>query len=366
MGDWHVMAGRPYLMRVIGFGLRRPKAGVRGMDVAGTVETVSEEVTAFRPGDEVFGTCDGSFAEYATARAASLAVKPLALMFTQAAAVPTPACTALQALRDAGRLTRGQRVLIIGASGGVGLFAVQIAKAFGAEVTGACSTAKVGLVRSVGADRVLDYTAGDLTHDGLRYDLVLDLGGTRPLSALRRLLTPRGTLVLVGGEGGGRLVGGAMARSLRAVLLSPFLRQSLRMLVATTTASDLQQLTELVEAGKVRPVVDRVYPLIEAPAAVRHLLDGAGAGKGRPARCEAQTDTAAQGCPTHRRPSGRRQDDGSPGLERAGAGSRAASSRPGCGSWSRSGSLRPTCRPPRATAPSSRPRRPFCARPGCT
>jgi NADPH:quinone reductase-like Zn-dependent oxidoreductase len=279
IGDWHVMVGQPYLMRVAGFGLRRPKARVRGMDLAGTVQAVGAGVTRFRPGDDVFGTGDGAFAEYATARVASLAVKPAALTFEQAAAVPTSACTALQALRDAGRLAAGQRVLVVGASGGVGLFAVQIAKAFGAEVTGVASTAKVELVRSVGADRVLDYTAAELIGDGRGYDLVLDLGGTRPLSALRRLLSARGTLVLVGGEGGGRWIGGALVRSLRAVVLSPFLRQSLRMLVATTRAADLQVLAELMEAGTVVPVVDRVYPLSQAPDAVRHLLDGHARGK---------------------------------------------------------------------------------------
>jgi NADPH:quinone reductase-like Zn-dependent oxidoreductase len=279
IGDWHVMVGRPYLMRAMGFGVRGPKARVRGMDVAGTVVAVGPNVTRLQPGDEVFGSCDGSFAEYATAREITLAVKPATLSFEQAAVVPTSACTALQALRDAVRIETGQRILIIGASGGVGLFAVQIAKALGAEVTGVCSTAKVDLVHSVGADRVLDYSSGDFTTDGQQYDRILDLGGTRPLSALRPSLTRRGTLVLVGGEGGGRWVGGAMLRSLRALALSPFLRQNLRMILATTNGQDLELLTELVEGGKVTPVIDRVYPLSRAQDALRHLMSGNAQGK---------------------------------------------------------------------------------------
>jgi NADPH:quinone reductase-like Zn-dependent oxidoreductase len=279
IGDWHVMTGRPYLMRAMGFGLRGPKARVRGMDVAGTVVAVGANVTRLQPGDEVFGSCDGSFAEYATARETTLAPKPARLSFEQAAVVPTSACTALQALRDADRITPGQRILIIGASGGVGLFAVQIAKSLGAAVTGVCSTAKVDLVHAVGADRVIDYTAEDLTTDGRQYDRILDLGGTRPLSALRPALTQRGTLVLVGGEGGGRWIGGAMLRSLRALALSPFLRHNLRMVLATTNAQDLEQLTELIQGGKVTPVIDRAYPLSQAPDAVRYLMSGNAKGK---------------------------------------------------------------------------------------
>ena len=209
------------------------------MDVAGTVEAVGQNVTRFQAGDDVYGVCDGSFADYATARVETLAAKPARLTFEQAAAIPTSACTALQALRDAGKIAAGQRVLIIGASGGVGLFAVQIAKAYGAEVTGVCSTGKVELVRSVGADHVIDYTEDDVTTSGQRYDLILDMGGNRTLSELRRCLTPRGTLVLVGGEGGGRLIGGAMGRSLRALALSPFVHQNLKMVLGTTKADDL-------------------------------------------------------------------------------------------------------------------------------
>ena len=188
--------------------------------------------------------CDGSFADFATARVETLAPKPASLTFEQAAAIPTSACTALQALRDAGQIAAGQRVLIIGASGGVGLFAVQIAKAYEAEVTGVCSTGKVELVRSVGADHVIDYTEEDVTTSGQHYDLILDMGGNRTLSELRRCLTPRGTLVLVGGEGGGRLVGGALRRSLRALVVSPFVHQKLKMILGTTKADDLKALTD--------------------------------------------------------------------------------------------------------------------------
>jgi NADPH:quinone reductase-like Zn-dependent oxidoreductase len=201
IGDWHVMTGLPYLLRIVGFGLRSPKARVRGMDVAGKVEAVGKRVARFQAGDEVFGTCDGAFAEYACAREDRLAPKPANLTFQQAAAVPTSAFAALQALRDKGGIQAGQKVLIVGASGGVGIFAVQIAKAFGAEVTGVCSTAKVDLVRSIGADRLIDYTREDFTRSGQRYDLILEMGGRRSLARIRSALAPRGTLVLVGGEG---------------------------------------------------------------------------------------------------------------------------------------------------------------------
>ena len=253
IGDWHVMTGSPYLMRVAGFGFRAPKARVRGMDVAGTVEAVGQNVTRFQADDEVYGTCDGSFAEYATARVETLAAKPARLTFEQAAAIPTSACTALQALRDVGGVVAGQRVLIIGASGGVGLFAVQIAKAYGADVTGVCSSGKVALVRSIGADRVIDYTKEDITAGGRPYDLVLDMGGNRTLRELRRCLTPSGTLVLVGGEGGGRLIGGAMSRSLRALALSPFIPQNLKMVLGTTKADDLNILTSLIDDERDHP-----------------------------------------------------------------------------------------------------------------
>ena len=278
IGDWHLMMGQPYLMRVMGFGLRAPKAPVRGLDVAGTVEAIGKNVSRFQVGDEVFGTCDGSFAEYATGREDTLALKPANLTFEQAAAVPTSACTALQALH-AGQIASGQRVLIIGASGGVGMYAVQIAKSFGAQVTGVSSPAKVDLVRSLGADAVLDYTKDELAGEGRRYDLILDMGGNRSLSELRPALTPKGTLVLVGGEGGGRWIGGAMGRSLRALVLSPFVSHNLRMVVATAKAADLQILTDLIEADKVTPVIDRTYPLSEVPDAIRYLHAGHARGK---------------------------------------------------------------------------------------
>jgi NADPH:quinone reductase-like Zn-dependent oxidoreductase len=278
IGDWHVMLGQPYLMRVMGFGLRAPKARVRGLDVAGTVEATGKNVTGFHVGDDVYGTCDGSFAEHATAREDTLALKPANLTFEQAAAVPTSACTALQALR-AGQIAAGQQVLIIGASGGVGMFAVQIAKAFGAEVTGVSGPAKIDLVRSLGADSVIDYTKSELAADGRRYDLILDMGGNRSLSELRAALTPNGTLVLVGGEGGGRWIGGAMGRSVRALVLSPFVSHNLRMVVASAKAADLQYLTELLEAAKVTPVLDKTYPLSQVPDAIRYLSAGHARGK---------------------------------------------------------------------------------------
>jgi NADPH:quinone reductase-like Zn-dependent oxidoreductase len=277
IGDWHVMTGQPYLMRILGFGLRGPKARVRGMDAAGTVEAVGTNVTRFRAGDEVFGTCEGAFAEHAVAREATLAPKPANLTFEQAAAVPTSACVALRALR-AGGIAPGQNVLIVGASGGVGLFAVQIARALGAEVTAVCSAAKAELVRSVGADRVVDYAREEYAGGGQRYDLILDMAGTRSLSQLRRALTPRGTLVPVGGEGGGRLFG-AVGRTVQALALSPFVSQTLRPIVALANAADLRFLAELIEAGKVRPVVDRTYPLDRVPDAIRRLRDGDARGK---------------------------------------------------------------------------------------
>ena len=277
-GVWHLMAGLPYLVRVAGVGLRAPKNPVRGVDVGARVEAVGENVIQFQPGDEVFGTCRGSFAEYASARADQLAPKPANLTFEQAAAVPVSGCTALQAVRDRGKVRPGQRVLIIGAGGGVGTFAVQLAKAFGAEVTGVSSTTKVELVRSIGADRVIDYTRQDFANDRNRYDVILDIAGNRSLSHLRRALTREGTLVLVGGEGGGRWLGG-VDRTLRALVLSAFVRQKLSTWVATQPKEDLETLHELLEAGKVTPVVDRTFPLSEVPEAIRYLRDGRAHGK---------------------------------------------------------------------------------------
>jgi NADPH:quinone reductase-like Zn-dependent oxidoreductase len=278
-GVWHLMTGLPYLVRLMGFGLRRPKVRIRGRDVAGRVEAVGKHVTRFRPGDEVFGTCEGSFAEYACARADRLAPKPANLTFEQAAVVPISGLTALQGLRDRGQVQPGQEVLIIGAAGGVGTFAVQLAKAFGAEVTGVCSTTKVDLVRSIGADHVIDYTREEFADAEHRYDLILDTAGNRSLSRLRRALAPRGTLVIVGGEGGGRWLGGFDRQILRAPLLSAFVSQSLRPFMAKERSEDLVVLKELIEAGKVTPVIGRTYPLSEVPEAIRDLEGGHARGK---------------------------------------------------------------------------------------
>jgi NADPH:quinone reductase-like Zn-dependent oxidoreductase len=246
------------------------------MDVAGIVEAVGQNVTRFQPGDEVFGTCDGAFAEYAAARPDMLVLKPANLTFEQAAGVPTSAFTALQALRT-GRIRSGQKVLIVGASGGVGLFAVQIAKSFGAEVTGVASTPKLDAVRSLGTDHVIDYTREDFTRGGPRYDLILDLGGNRSLSRLRRALTPHGTLVLVGGEGGDRWIG--IGRSLQALVMSPFVGHNLRPLSSKPNQADLQSLKELIEAGKVTPVIDKQYSLSEVPKAIWYLHERRARGK---------------------------------------------------------------------------------------
>jgi NADPH:quinone reductase-like Zn-dependent oxidoreductase len=275
IGDWHVMTGLPYLLRVVGFGFRAPKVRVRGMDVAGTVETIGQNVTQFRTGDEVFGTCNGSFAEQASAAADALAPKPVNLSFEQAAAVPTSAVAALQALRDAGDIKPGHKVLIIGASGGVGLFAVQIAKSFGAEVTGVCSTTKVYLVRAI-ADHVIDYTKEDITQSGQQYDLILVMGGNHSLSQLKRVLSPGGTLVPVGTEAGNRWVGGKAW--IQAMLVSRLVRH-LRPLASEPNQADLHFLTELIEAGKIIPVIDRTYPLERVPEAMRYLEAGQARGK---------------------------------------------------------------------------------------
>ncbi|MDQ3850018.1 MAG: NAD(P)-dependent alcohol dehydrogenase [Actinomycetota bacterium] len=277
-GTWHVMAGRPYLMRVAGFGLRTPKASNPGRSVAGTVESVGRDVTAVEPGDEVFGTCEGSFAGYARAQPSRLAPKPASVSFEQAAAIPVSALTALQAVRDHGRVQAGQTVVIVGASGGVGTFAVQIAKAFGAEVTGVCSTAKTHLVRAIGADHVVDYTRDDFADGDHRYDVVLDIGGNRRLSHLRRALTPAGTLVIVGGETDGRWLGGN-DRQLRAQVLSPLVSQKLGTFIASENAEDLTVLRDLVESGTIAPVIDRAYPLSEVPAAIRRMAEGQARGK---------------------------------------------------------------------------------------
>ena len=277
-GVWHVMAGLPYLIRLVGFGLRRPKVRVRGMDVAGTVEAVGANVTGFQPGDEVFGWADGSYAEYASAPADHLAHKPAGVSFEQAGVVPISGFAALQALRDVGQVQPGQRVLVIGAAGGVGSYAVQLAKAFGARVTGVAGTTQLELVRSIGADEVLDYTREDVTDGTRRWDLVVDTAGHRSLSRLRRALTPKGTLVIVGSEGRGRWLGG-FDRNLRALALSGFVSQRLRMLSSKPRQDDLQVLRELLEAGRLTPPVGRAYPLREVHEAIRQMVEGHGGGK---------------------------------------------------------------------------------------
>jgi NADPH:quinone reductase-like Zn-dependent oxidoreductase len=277
-GTWHLMAGLAYPMRLAGFGLRRPKAPNPGRSLAGTVESAGQAVTGFEPGDEVYGTCDGSFAQYARARASRIAPKPANLSFEQAAAVPVSALTALQAVRDRAKVQTGQKVLIIGASGGVGTFAVQIAKAFGAEVTGVCSTEKTDLVRAIGADHVIDYTRDDFADGKHRYDVILDIGGNSRLSHLRRALTDHGMLVMVGGENGGRWLGG-MDRLLRAHLLFPLVSQKLGTFIASENAEDLEALRVLIESGKVVPAIDRTYPLSQTPAAIRHVQEGRARGK---------------------------------------------------------------------------------------
>jgi NADPH:quinone reductase-like Zn-dependent oxidoreductase len=277
-GVWHLMTGLPYLVRVMGFGLRKPKIRIRGMDVAGTVEAAGRNVTQLKEGDLVYGTCDGSFAEYACAKAERIAPIPANLTFEQAAAVPVSGMTALNGLRDAGKLQPEQKVLIIGAAGGVGTYAVQLAKAFGAEVTGVCSTSKVELVRAIDADEVIDYTREDFTDGTRQFDLILDSAGRRPLSRLRRALTPQGTLVIVGGEGGDRWLGG-FQRQIFAPVRSLYSEQKLVGLVSKERQQDLLTLKDLIEAGKLTPVIDKTYPLSEAPQAIRYLEQGHARGK---------------------------------------------------------------------------------------
>jgi NADPH:quinone reductase-like Zn-dependent oxidoreductase len=276
---WHLMTGLPYLVRIMGFGLRKPKNPILGMDVAGVVETVGKDVTQVRPGDEVFGTCAGSFAEYACARADQVAPKPANLTLEQAAVLPTSGCTALQGLRDVGRIEAGQSVLIIGASGGVGTFAVQLAKAFGAEVTGVCRTDAIELVRSIGADQVIDYTREDFADGARRYDLILDTAGRRSLTQLRHALTARGTLVIVGGEGGGKWTGGFERQILRATVLSLAVPQRLRPLTSTARRDDLRVLKDLAEAGKLTPVISKTCPLHDAAQVLSDANEGHGRGK---------------------------------------------------------------------------------------
>jgi NADPH:quinone reductase-like Zn-dependent oxidoreductase len=277
-GTWHLMTGRPWIMRLMGFGLRAPKVKVPGLDVAGTVVAVGEGVTRFAPGDEIFGFGRGTFADYAIAPESELGHKPASLGFEEAAVLPVSAVTALQAVRDAGGLQAGQRVLVLGASGGVGGYAVQIAKAMGGEVTGVASGAKLDLVREHGADHVVDYTQEDALDGRTRYDLVIDTGGRRPLRHLRRALAERGTLVIVGGEGGDRVTGG-FGRQIRAAIWSSFVPQQLKVLVSRQNADDLEHLASLVASGAVRPRVDRTFPLSGVAEAIRRLQAGEARGK---------------------------------------------------------------------------------------
>jgi NADPH:quinone reductase-like Zn-dependent oxidoreductase len=272
-GAWHLMTGRPYLIRVAGYGFSKPKNPVLGMDLAGVVQAVGKNVTTLRAGDRVFGIGNGAYAKFS-----KLALMPANASFEQAAVVPVSALTALQALRDQGRVQAGQRVLIVGASGGVGTFAVQIAKAFGAIVTGVCSTAKLDLVKSLGADQLIDYTRSDFTKSQDRYDLIIDIGGNRPLSQLRRVLTSNGTLVIVGAEGGNQFVG-AMGRVLQAMLLAPFTSQRLVTFICNENNKDLETLAKMIEQGALTPVIDRICPLTALPEAMRDLEAGRVRGK---------------------------------------------------------------------------------------
>jgi NADPH:quinone reductase-like Zn-dependent oxidoreductase len=275
--DWHFMRGLPYIAR-LSLGPVKPRTKVRGRDAAGYVEAVGKSVTQFRQGDEVYAEVEtGSFAEFTSVPEDVVGLKPANLTFEQAAAVPLAANTALQGLRDKGRIQPGQKVLIYGASGGVGTFAVQMAKSFGAEVTGVCRTNKMDMVRSIGADHVIDYTQEDFTRSGQRYDLLFDLVGNRSLSDCRRVLSPEGTLVLSGGEGG-RWVG-AVGHLISSLARGLFMKQKVQPFLAKKSGEDLAVLKELIEAGKVTPVIDRAYPLSEVPQAIRYLEDGHAQGK---------------------------------------------------------------------------------------
>ena len=275
--DWAIMSGLPYIARPV-YGMRKPKNPVRGTDVAGQVESVGSRVTRFRPGDEVFGWCIGAYAELASVSERALTRKPATLTFEQAASVPMAGLVALQALRDHGNVQAGHKVLINGASGGIGTFAVQIAKSLGADVTGVCSTGNVDLVRSIGADHVIDYTREDFTHGGQRYDVILDNVANHSLSDLRHALTPTGTLVPNGGNFDNRWFAGG-GRVIHARALSPFVSQALRPFLVSPNLEDLTVLTELIEAGRITPVMDRTYQLTETPQAIAHVGQGHTRGK---------------------------------------------------------------------------------------
>lgn len=274
--DWHFMTGLPYMMRLM-LGIRGPRAKIRGADLAGEVEAVGKDVTGFKPGDEVYGEGEGTFAEYVCTSEEKLSPKPAGMSFEDASAIPIAGATALQGIRELGQVQPGQKVLINGASGGVGTFAVQIAKALGAEVTAVCNTDKVEMVRSLGADRVIDYTDEDFARSGDRYDVLFDGVANRSLSDLRRALTPEGTLVFSGGTGSKLL--GPIGLLSRAKLLSPFVGHKFRIFVAKVTPERLADLERLYEDGKVRPVVYKTYPLSEARSGMRHIEDRTVQGK---------------------------------------------------------------------------------------
>ena len=279
--DWHFVEGTPKIMRAMGVGLRKPKDTRLGVDFAGTVEAVGKNVTQFQPGDEVFGGSTGAFAEYVCRRATgSVALKPASITFEQAASANIAGITALQAVRDKGKLGPGQKVLINGASGGVGTFAVQIAKSLGADVTGVCSTRNVDLVRSLGADHVIDYTKEDFAKGTERYDAILDNVPNHTLSECRRVLSPKGKYVLIGGGGpnDSRWIG-PFGRIIKSMVLSPFISQKMGMMMADTSQKDLTILADLMQSGKVKPVIDRTYKLSEVPAAIAYVEEGHARGK---------------------------------------------------------------------------------------
>ena len=276
--DWHMLRGDPYVARLMGVGLTKPKARVAGVDAAGVVEAVGSNVRELRPGDEVLGRFRGAFAEYACAAQDKVVPKPASLTFEQAAAVPMAATTALRGIRDVGEVKAGQRVLVIGAGGGIGTFAVQIAAALGAEVTGVCSTGNVELVRSLGAAHVIDYTKEDFTAGPTRYDVILDNVSNLPLAKLRGALTPKGTLVLNGGGSPGHVFG-PIAGLLKAVVVNLFVSQRLRPLPSKPTREELLTVTELIESGKLTPIVDRTYPLADTAEGLRYVEQGHARGK---------------------------------------------------------------------------------------
>jgi NADPH:quinone reductase-like Zn-dependent oxidoreductase len=276
--DWHYMQGKPYVMRAAA-GVGKPDSILMGADFAGTVESVGKNVTRFKPGDEVFGDRDGAFGEYVSAREkGAIAAKPSNMSMEQAAAVPIAGLTALQALRDKGKVQAGQKVLINGASGGVGTFAVQIAKTYGADVTGVCSTRNVEMVKSIGADHVIDYTKEDFTHGAPRYDLIIDNVGSHTLAEYRRVLTPNGALVIVGGPSGNSWLG-PLTTLLKAYIVSPFVKQKMLFMLAQANQDDLNVLRDLMQDGKLTPVIDRRYPLAETAQAISYLEQGHAKGK---------------------------------------------------------------------------------------